>query len=117
MFNQSKKTKTATIILFVALFLFPSSSWAAKFNIENPIGSNSFIDLINNIAKWIIEIAIPIAVVVIIYGGFIFLTAAGNPKKVDKGKKILTYAVIGLAIIFIGKGFISLIKSILELGN
>ncbi|MBI5466349.1 MAG: hypothetical protein HY974_03610, partial [Candidatus Kerfeldbacteria bacterium] len=40
-----------------------------------------------------------IAVIVIIYGGFTWLTSAGNEEKVTKAKKLLASAVIGVAII------------------
>lgn len=40
-----------------------------------------------------------IAVVMIIYGGFLYVTAAGEQDKVDKGKKIIMYALIGIVII------------------
>src|SRR3989344_4832265 len=39
-----------------------------------------------------------VAVVLILYGGFLWMTAAGNEEKVEKAKKVLTSAVIGLAI-------------------
>ncbi len=82
-----------------------------------PYGPKSFTDLLNVIITWIFNIAIPVAVIMIIWAGLTMLTAGGNPSKFEKGKKMLGYAVAGLAIIFIGKGFISLIKSILELGQ
>ena len=53
----------------------------------------------------------------IIYAGILFLTAQGNPTTITKAKDVLKYAVIGLAIIIIGSGFVTLIQSILELGS
>ncbi|MCU0679461.1 MAG: hypothetical protein MUC28_03405 [Planctomycetes bacterium] len=40
-----------------------------------------------------------IAVIIVLYGGFVWLTAAGNEDRVGKAKKIITAAVIGLIII------------------
>lgn len=40
-----------------------------------------------------------IAVVLIVYAGFLWMTSAGSEDKVDKAKKILWTSVIGLAII------------------
>jgi len=42
-----------------------------------------------------------IAVIIVLYGGFVWMTAGGDPDKVDKAKKILINAVIGLAIILL----------------
>lgn len=85
--------------------------------LQNPIGINTFQDLVNILGKYIFNLAIPVAVIVIIYAGILMLTAGGNPSKFKKGAQALWYAVIGLTIIFIGKGFVTLIKSILSLQN
>jgi len=76
----------------------------------------SLTDLLDTLARWLMNIAIPIAVLLIIYSGLIYVTSRGDPKKVTQAQGILRAVVIGLVIIFIGKGFISLIRSILELG-
>ena len=52
----------------------------------------------------------------IVYSGVLFLTAQGNPQTVTKARDLLKWAVVGLAIILIGSGFITLIQSILDLG-
>ena len=41
-----------------------------------------------------------LTVILVIYAGFLWMTAAGNPEKVDKAKRILLNAGIGLVIIF-----------------
>ncbi len=96
-----------------------TSSQSFSFNIENPLkgGASDFTSLVKIIAQWIFNLAIPIAVAMIVYAGILFLTAAGDTSKVTKAKEVLKYAVIGLAIILIGSGFVTLIQSILELGG
>ncbi|MDO8591371.1 MAG: hypothetical protein Q7R60_00400, partial [bacterium] len=59
----------------------------------------------------------PVAVIIIIYAGFVMLTSGGNPGRFQQGTHALWYAILGLAIVFIGKGFVTLIKSILSLRN
>lgn len=89
------------------------------FEIDNPLkgGANDFAGLVEIIAQWIFNLAIPIAVAMIVYAGILFLISAGDTSKVTKAKQVLTYAVIGLAIILIGNGFVTLIQSILKLGG
>lgn len=96
----------------------PGRDQEYSFNIENPLkgGASDFTSLVKIIAQWIFNLAIPIAVAMIVYSGILFLTAQGEPGKVTKAKDVLKYAVIGLAIILIGSGFVTLIQSILELG-
>ena len=42
-----------------------------------------------------------IAIVIILYGGFVWLTSAGNEEKVGQAKKIITAGIIGMIIIFV----------------
>ena len=90
---------------------------SVSFEIPNPIQATSLIDLAKAIGKFLFQIAIPIAVIIIIYAGFLYLTSGGNKEKVATAHKALWYAVIGLAVILIGQGFFVLIKSILDLGG
>ena len=41
-----------------------------------------------------------IALVIIVYAGFLWMTSAGNEEKVGEAKKIITAGIIGLIIIF-----------------
>jgi len=40
-----------------------------------------------------------IFVVLIVYGGILWMTAMGNDQQVDKAKKIITESIIGLVIV------------------
>lgn len=42
-----------------------------------------------------------IAVIMIIYGGILYITAAGNQEQVDKAKKIIMYAIVGIVIVLV----------------
>lgn len=42
-----------------------------------------------------------IAVLIVLYGGFTWMTAGGNAEKVERAKKILINGVIGLTVIFL----------------
>jgi hypothetical protein len=82
--------------------------------IENPIGYGTVEDLVKGITSWLVRIAGPIGVIVIVYAGAKFLTARGDPNKINEAKKILWYAIIGLAIVFAAAGLVSLVRSIIS---
>lgn len=50
-----------------------------------------------------------IAVIIVIYGGVLYVTAAGNEEKTQTGKKAITYAVIGLLIVLGSFAFVNTI--------
>ena len=54
-----------------------------------------------------------IAVIIIIYAGFLWMTAAGNTDRIDKAKKIMTGGVIGLIIILASFGIATFILRVL----
>ncbi len=83
----------------------------------NPLAAETVRELIDAILNWIFWLSIPIAVMVILYAGIKMMTAGGDAKRFQDGRKVLLWAVVGLVVIFIGEGFIALIESILDLAN
>ena len=52
-----------------------------------------------------------IAIIIILWGGFRWMTSAGSEEKVAEAKKILTAGIIGLVIIFISFALASFVIS------
>lgn len=144
--NENRKTyiiKTALriSILFVAVFCFcnfigasPASAQAsADYNVANPSSTlNEGLEIIKEplglpstdvrvIFFRIIRIALGfvgiIMVVLIIYAGFLWMTAGGNDEQVGKAKKIIINAVIGLAIILSAYSIVWFIMRLLGIGS
>jgi len=88
-----------------------------KFKIDNPLAgkAENVIDLLAIIANFVFQLGVPVAVIVIIYSGILFLVSRDKPAIVQKATNGLKYAAIGLAVLLIGKGFVSLIQSILSI--
>ena len=82
-----------------------------------PFQISGFMELIDRILSWLVRIAIPVAVLMILISGIMFLASQGNPSKVTQAKTVFIYTIIGLSVVLIGKGFLSLIISILSLGG
>ncbi|MDD5738906.1 MAG: pilin [Candidatus Pacebacteria bacterium] len=71
------------------------------------------LNTIYTVTNWVFYILTLVAVLMIVYGGFVYITAAGDPAKAGSGKSILTFAIIGLAIALIAKLIPSLVKFII----
>jgi hypothetical protein len=90
---------------------------AQSFEVTSPVRSiNDLGDLIDVVTRNLLEIAIPIAVLMYIWAGIKYMTSRGNPDGIKKAHDIMLYTTIGLVILLIGSGFVTLIQSILELG-
>lgn len=67
------------------------------------------IDKIETAEDWFFIIFIITAGVLILYGAFLFLTAAGAPEKLTSARNVMIWAAIGVAIAFISKGIVKII--------
>ena len=74
---------------------------SAPITLANPFGATLTPQtLIGKIISAALGIVGSLALLMFIYGGFTWMTSAGSPDKVTKGKGIMVWAAIGLAVIF-----------------
>lgn len=50
-----------------------------------------------------------LAVIMIIYGGVLYISAGGEQTKIDNGKKIIMYAIVGIVIILLSFAIVNTI--------
>jgi len=74
-------------------------------------GEGSFRTLARTIINWFLGFLGFIAVAMIIYGGFLYVTSAGNEDSTGKAKKILIYAVVGIIIILLSFAIVNTVIS------
>jgi len=82
-------------------------------SVKNPIGYNTFPELLMAIANGIAVVVGSLGVIMIIWAGILFLTSAGDPAKLGKAKSALAWAIAGIAIGISASGIIELIKKIM----
>lgn len=104
------KNKKIFIFLLCALILIPSFVLAqGTTKLTNPLGTSDIPTLIGRVIKAALGIVGSIALLMFIYGGFLWLTSAGNEQKISKGKNVLIWASIGLAIIFLSYSLVGFV--------
>ena len=69
-------------------------------------------DVFKNAVNAIFAIAGIVLFVLLVSGGFKFITSGGDPKAVDAAKKTLTYAIAGLVVILVSYLILVLIKTL-----
>jgi len=70
--------------------------------------------IVANIIKILLSFLGTIAVVLIIYAGFLWMTAGGKPDGIKKAKDIMSTAVVGLIIILISYGITRFVTTALS---
>jgi hypothetical protein len=107
-----RKVGFSLFSLFITLPIYAAAQ--QSFPLTNPLGVGTIPALIDKIATYLIELAAPIVTIMILIGAFKMLTAAGNETKFAEGKKTVTYAAIGMAIVILAKGITAIITSFLQ---
>jgi TRAP-type C4-dicarboxylate transport system permease small subunit len=67
-----------------------------------------------SVVNWLFYILIVFSVIMVLIAGFRYLTANGDPEKVSKATKTITYAAIAIVVALIAKGFPTLIGSFFQ---
>ncbi len=110
------KTFLATLIslMIFSLILIPFAVFAvsspivqcgtekdASGNISNACTVCDLFTLVDRVVDFMLEvIAFPLAVIMFLYGGFMWITAGGDSGKITKGRKAIEYAVYGMIVAF-----------------
>lgn len=60
--------------------------------------SLSVIEIATNILNFLLSVVGVVALIMLVVGAFMYLTAAGDEDRIDTGKKITKYSIIGITI-------------------
>ena len=66
------------------------------------------------VVRWVYIIFFVIAVLMILFAAFTYLTAAGNEEKVKKARDSIIYAAVAVAVALLAVGFEQIIRTFLE---
>ncbi|MDO4398978.1 MAG: pilin [Candidatus Saccharibacteria bacterium] len=70
--------------------------------------------VISGAITWAISIAGVISAIFVVYGGISYATSAGDPGKLQKAKSMITYALIGLAIVALAQIITAFVTGIIN---
>ncbi len=101
--------------ILCAFLIFPAHVFAAT--LTNPLGTTSIREVISRLIQSILGVTGSVALLMFVYGGFLFLVSAGEPNKVKTGKEVMKYAALGLIIIVGAYTIVRAIVSALESGT
>lgn len=99
---------SATIVPFIATAAYTPQ--AINFDPGSNVERNSGLGNANpqevaaNVITWILSFLAILALILVLYGGFIWMFSRGNDEEVKKAKDILSGALFGLIIILASYG-------------
>lgn len=115
------KTYYTHLFLFVASFLgtkvFAEEDVRTPTDfgaIENPIKATSLQEFFSSVVDGLIQLGVVISALGIMYGGFLLVTAQGDGEKIEQGRKTLTWAMVGTAVLLGAKVIFVIIKGTVD---
>lgn len=85
--------------------------------LENPIGETEVTGLIRRVIVAVLGIIGALTLLMFVWGGFQWLTSAGNPEKVSAGTQTMVWAVIGVLIVLFSYVLLSTFLNFLTTGH
>jgi len=90
----------------------PSTGGGAIF--QNPLGVSTLQEFFAKFLEILIQVAFPFIVLAVIYTGFLFVRAQGNPEELKTAKTAFMWTVIGALVILAASAISLLIQGTVE---
>jgi preprotein translocase subunit SecG len=81
---------------------------------SSTVNENSFAAAVGNIVQQVIAVLGVLFAIYLVYGGIVWLTAAGDESRVSQAKDTIKNAIIGLAIVMTAYAITRFVFSVLE---
>ncbi len=89
---------SATAIDSIGGYFFPQPDFNKEFTtLEGVLG------IIADLLGVAVGLSAVVAIAIILYSGFLYITSTGEPENISKAGKALTAAIVGLIIVFLAR--------------
>ena len=103
------------LVLLAGVFMLPILVYGDTVPIQSPITPETIPDLICLVTQFItIKLMPPIAVIMMLWASFLFLTSAGQPGKIKQANEVVVWTIIGAGILLLSTALITLVMSTLN---
>lgn len=86
-----------------------SVSALSECNVEKTDGDKSLMSNISMLINVFASVMGFLAVGMIVYGGFMLLTAQGDPAKIKRGKDVVIYSIIGVILVMLAYAIVNFV--------
>ena len=88
-----------------------SVSALSECNVEKTEGDKSLMSNVSMLINVFASVMGFLAVGMIIYGGFMLLTAQGDPARIKRGKDVVLYSVIGVILVMLAYAIVNFVMN------
>jgi len=104
-------TKTKIALISASILLLPVLAFA------QPSGGMNLCGLVNSIQRFVWIIFGLIAVIAFVTAGILFLTAGGQPEKVQSARSAFIWGIVGVVVGIIAYSIIAIVSSAIGTGT
>jgi hypothetical protein len=110
--------KIVGLFLLTPYYLFAQSAGGSGISIPNPLNrTDNIFGLIRAVLDFVTKVGAAIVVFMVIYSGFLFVQAQGDPGKIKTAKNVFFWTVIGGVVLLGAQVLASVIcNTALQLG-
>lgn len=87
----------------------PAAPTGGRYGLRNPLGTVSIPVILGRFVSAAIGLVGALFLVMLIYGGFVWMTAGGDSKKVASARKTIINAVLGILVVALSYTFVTVI--------
>jgi phosphoglycerol transferase MdoB-like AlkP superfamily enzyme len=80
---------------------------------SGPPADLDVIEVLGGLVNWMFYILMIVAALFLVFAGFTYLTASGDPDKVKKAHDSVMWALVGVAVAVMARGLVALVEKIL----
>ena len=91
-----------------------ASQTSGSVSIPNPLSACSFTELANKITRFMLKVAAPIVVIMVIWSGILFMVSGGDEKKVTEAKDTLFWTIVAIVVLALSFSVTSILNSLLK---
>lgn len=88
-----------------------------EYSSSSLANSSSVMDLVTKVLKLLLSFAGIVVVIMIVYGGYLYMTAGGNDEQAEKGKGVLINSSIGLVVVLLAYTIVNIIVNLVTSGK
>lgn len=104
---------TLLVLLPLVVLAAATSSPATPSPEPTTMDIAGLLEVIKTISRWLLSFLLVLVVIFVLWAAFLFVTAGGNPAKVEEARARLIFAAIGVAVALLAWSVPTIIKGIL----
>ena len=112
-YSPISMNKMILLVALIGIGILGATPVDGQVTFPNPLTSTSISEVVDKISDWLFNLAIVAAPVLLVIGGIIFMTAAGDPGRLSTAKRMILWTVVGFLVILLSQGLISVVVGLL----